>query len=172
MVSNKDSNNLLVQELFQCKLTRKGTIAPSDRQSRLRKSMTNTFDSPSSENLTIVNITSKESSNSGNSGSGNSHEIPISLISEGTGHMSGSNKVKFSLANSSNNNNNNNNSNASSITNGFGTLYPPNKNGNYFCLRASPNNKHYIIIILLIILMNVNKIRRLKYPLPTYIFYF
>ena len=33
------SNNQLVQELFQCKLTRKGTLAPSDRQSRLRKSL-------------------------------------------------------------------------------------------------------------------------------------
>lgn len=30
---------MLVQELFQCKLTRKGTLAPSDRQSRLRKSI-------------------------------------------------------------------------------------------------------------------------------------
>lgn len=38
-----DSNNFLVQELFQCKLTRKGTIAPSDRQSRVRKSVANTF---------------------------------------------------------------------------------------------------------------------------------
>ncbi len=34
-----DSNNFLMQDLFQCKLTRKGTLAPSDRQSRLRKSM-------------------------------------------------------------------------------------------------------------------------------------
>lgn len=34
-----DSNNSLVQELFACKLTRRGTIAPSDRQSKLRKSL-------------------------------------------------------------------------------------------------------------------------------------
>lgn len=37
-----------MQELFQCKLTRKGTIAPSDRQSRLRKSMANTFENQNS----------------------------------------------------------------------------------------------------------------------------
>lgn len=47
----KDSNNFLVQELFQCKLTRKGTIAPSDRQSRLRKSMHNTFNNNDNNNL-------------------------------------------------------------------------------------------------------------------------
>lgn len=35
----KDSNNFLMQDLFQCRLTRKGTLAPSDRQSRLRKSV-------------------------------------------------------------------------------------------------------------------------------------
>lgn len=126
----KDSNNLLVQELFQCKLTRKGTIAPSDRQSRLRKSMTNTFDSPSIENISIVNITSKDSTSisSSNSNQQQNNDAPFNLISEG-GHIGGSNKVKFSIAN--NNNNNNSNSNASSITNGFGTLYPPNKNGKF-----------------------------------------
>ncbi len=35
----KGSNNPLIQELFQCKLTRQGTIAPSDRQSKIRKSL-------------------------------------------------------------------------------------------------------------------------------------
>ncbi len=35
----RNSSNFLIQDLFQCKLTRKGTLAPSDRQSRLRKSM-------------------------------------------------------------------------------------------------------------------------------------
>ena len=33
------SSNPLLQELFQCKLTRQGTIAPSDRQSKIRKSL-------------------------------------------------------------------------------------------------------------------------------------
>lgn len=35
----RGSNNPLIQELFQCKLTRQGTIAPSDRQSKIRKSL-------------------------------------------------------------------------------------------------------------------------------------
>jgi len=35
----RNSGNFLIQDLFQCRLTRKGTLAPSDRQSRLRKSM-------------------------------------------------------------------------------------------------------------------------------------
>lgn len=46
-----------MQELFQCKLTRKGTIAPSDRQSKLRKSMVNTFaefDNKSSQDTTAT----------------------------------------------------------------------------------------------------------------------
>ncbi len=33
-----------MQELFKCKLTRKGTIAPSDRQAKLRKNQTKPFD--------------------------------------------------------------------------------------------------------------------------------
>ena len=45
----KSSNNLLVQELFQCKLTRKGTLAPSDRQSKLRKSISINFYSTTDE---------------------------------------------------------------------------------------------------------------------------
>lgn len=36
-----------MQELFQCKLTRKGTLAPSDRQCRLRKSETSFKDTRS-----------------------------------------------------------------------------------------------------------------------------
>jgi hypothetical protein len=64
-----DSNNFLVQELFQCKLTRKGTIAPSDRQSRLRKSMVNTFNiSPnqSTHNMPLISTSSYEITNSTN----------------------------------------------------------------------------------------------------------
>ena len=86
--------------------------------------MVNTFDSPSSENVSIVNMISKENSDSG------SNQQPFNSVADG-GHIGGSNKVKFSLACS---NTNNSNSNASSVTNGFVTMYPPNKNGNY-CLR-------------------------------------
>ena len=59
----------MVQELFQCKLTRKGTIAPSDRQSRLRKSMINTFNiSPnqSTHNMPLISTSSYDISNSTN----------------------------------------------------------------------------------------------------------
>jgi hypothetical protein len=58
-----------VQELFQCKLTRKGTIAPSDRQSRLRKSMINTFNiSPnqSTHNMPLISTSSYDITNSTN----------------------------------------------------------------------------------------------------------
>lgn len=51
-----DSNDFLVQELFQCKLTRKGTLAPSDRQSRLRKSISINSYNPGqsdSDNITL-----------------------------------------------------------------------------------------------------------------------
>jgi len=79
--------------------------------------MTNTFDSPSLENITIVNITSNSI---GNQQQQNETmpppPVPFHLVADG--HIGGSNKVKFSGAN-----------NASSITNGFGTMYPPNKNG-------------------------------------------
>ena len=106
-----DSNNLLVQELFQCKLTRKGTIAPSDRQSRLRKSIENTFDSPSSENIhnTVFFPPDSHVSN----GNGNSHQHATI-----ENNSNGNNKVRF----------------AGSIhaTNGFGTMYPPIKNGAFF----------------------------------------
>lgn len=94
-----------MQELFQCKLTRKGTIAPSDRQSRLRKSMANTFDTPSTDSpldsVVIVDL-HKESN----------------ILNENRS----SGKVKFSHTGGTH-------VSSSSITNGYGTIYPPNKNG-------------------------------------------
>lgn len=65
----RDSKNLLVQELFQCKLTRKGTIAPSDRQSRVRKTSNN----ENSENNNVISNSSIRSMNNGGTNGGVKH---------------------------------------------------------------------------------------------------
>ena len=99
---NLDSENFLVQELFQCKLTRKGTIAPSDRQSRLRKSMTNTFEmnrshtSPSSEFPTKVKLASSASTTSSSIASTSPHaeHAPFVLVRT-TSDEAAESKVRF-----------------------------------------------------------------------------
>ena len=108
-----------MQELFQCKLTRKGTIAPSDRQSRLRKSMTNTFDTPSSEtsNISIVNINVSNLTNELTTNNNNNNNS--SVLSENS-----NSKVKFAHTGGTH-------VSLTSITNGYGTMYPPNKNGQF-----------------------------------------
>ena len=67
-----DSNNQLVQELFQSKLSRKGTLAPSDRQSKLRKSIS------INENLAELKIISTKEEISSNSSSGKTITSSIS----------------------------------------------------------------------------------------------
>jgi myosin III len=60
----RNSNNYLVQELFECKLTRKGTLAPSDRQSKQRKYLlpTSSSSSSSSSSADYILPTIKEAS--------------------------------------------------------------------------------------------------------------
>lgn len=97
-----DSSNFLVQELFQCKLTRKGTIAPSDRQSKLRKSL-NTF-----SEYDAVSIAAYRHASSGiHSNEANTSLSQISTV-EGaptivetlTSSASMNNKIKFTVTNS------------------------------------------------------------------------
>lgn len=97
-----DSSNFLVQELFQCKLTRKGTIAPSDRQSKLRKSL-NTF----SEYDAVSIAASRHASSGIHSNEANTSLSQISTV-EGTptivetltSSASMNNKIKFTVTNS------------------------------------------------------------------------
>ena len=93
-----DSSNFLVQELFQCKLTRKGTIAPSDRQSKLRKSL-NTF----SEYDAVSIAASRHASSGIHSNEANTSLSQISTVEGGTptivetltSSASMNNKIKF-----------------------------------------------------------------------------
>jgi hypothetical protein len=88
-----------VQELFQCKLTRKGTLAPSDRQSKLRKSIS-------------INNYSKGEDDSDNlyeTNNNNKVQFSNSTITSSYSSMTSYKSLTNKLSNKDDNNNNTNN---------------------------------------------------------------
>ncbi len=84
-----------MQELFQCKLTRKGTLAPSDRQSKLRKSIS-------------INIYSKgedDSDNSYETNNNNKVQFSNSTITSSYSSMTSYKSLTNKLSNKDDNNN-------------------------------------------------------------------